>query len=194
MKVYTKTGDEGMTSLVDGTRVSKCDERVEAYGTVDELVAFTALLRDELRGEELPGDDYYTVSGTVVDIVAQLGRVECTLMTLSALLAAGESGRERLPQLKDEDTIFLEQRIDAMQEEVGMVSDFTIAGGCREVSLCHVCRTVCRRAERAALRADARYGVDKAALVWLNRLSDYFYLLGRLLTKHFGIEEEYWRP
>ena len=183
MKVYTKTGDDGTTSLIGGQRVQKFDERVEAYGATDELTAFTALLCDELRGRE-----------RFVATVDELETIESRLMTVSALLAIGEGGEGSVPPLTPENIEALEKRIDAMQAAVSPIAKFTIAGGCREVSLCHVCRTVCRRAERAALRADARFGVDKTALVWLNRLSDYFYLLGRLLTEQLGIEERLWRP
>lgn len=183
MKVYTKTGDNGTTSLIGGERVPKYDERVEAYGATDELTAFTALLCDELRGD-----------AALQATVAELERIEARLMSVSALLATGRGGEGSVPPLSDEETAFLEECIDTMQASVSPIAKFTIAGGRREVSLCHVCRTVCRRAERAALRADARYGVDKSALVWLNRLSDYFYLLGRLLTEHFGVEERLWHP
>ena len=183
MKVYTKTGDDGTTSLIGGERVPKFDERVEAYGAVDELTAFTALLCDELRA-----------GGGFAATVGELERIESQLMTVAALLAVGKGGETGVPQLGEGEITFLEERIDAMQAEVQPIVRFTIPGGSREVSLCHVCRTVCRRAERAALRADARFGADAAALVWLNRLSDYFYLLGRLLTERLGIDERLWRP
>ena len=88
----------------------------------------------------------------------------------------------------------LEHRIDAMQALVPPITKFTIPGGNAVVSMCHVCRTVCRRAERASLRAAQKYGADSTALVYLNRLSDYFYLLGRVLTEHFGVEEQLWIP
>lgn len=89
---------------------------------------------------------------------------------------------------------WLEHRIDAMQALVPPITKFTIPGGNAVVSMCHVCRTVCRRAERASLRAAQKYGADSTALVYLNRLSDYFYLLGRVLTEHFGVEEQLWIP
>lgn len=183
MKVYTKTGDDGTTSLIGGERVSKFDERVEAYGATDELTAFTALLCDELRGEE-----------TMSEIVDELEGLESCLMTVSALLAVGPGGEGSVPPLGEDAVSALERRIDAMQSEVPVIAVFTIPGGCRAVSLCHICRTVCRRAERAALRADAVYGVDRMALVWLNRLSDYFYLLGRCLSVRLGVGEHLWRP
>lgn len=183
MKVYTKTGDDGTTSLIGGERVSKFDERVEAYGATDELTAFAALLCDELRSDQ-----------RFADVVGELESIESRLMTVSALLAVGSGGEQCVPPLKPEEIVALESRIDAMQAAVTPIARFTIPGGCRAVSLCHVCRTVCRRAERAALRADARFGVDKTALVWLNRLSDYFYLLGRLLSERLGVEERLWQP
>lgn len=183
MKIYTKTGDKGMTSLIGGERVFKSDERVEAYGTVDELTAFTALLADELRAD-----------ASAAVWVDDLNRILSRLMSVEALLATGASGSDKVAPLPAEAVSWLEGRIDALQSALMPIDKFTLPGGHRAVSLCHVCRTVCRRAERAALRADARYGVDASALVWLNRLSDYFYTLGRTLTAHYEVEETLWIP
>jgi len=183
MKVYTKTGDGGTTSLIGGERVPKFDERVEAYGDVDELTAFTALLGDMLRGDT-----------GLSEYVSDIERIVSQLMTVASLLAVGTGGEGKIASLKPETVEFLEKRIDAMQAAVAPITKFTVPGGCREVSMCHVCRTVCRRAERAALRANERYGVDKSAIVWLNRLSDWFYLLGRVLTEYFEVDEVLWRP
>ena len=184
MKVYTKTGDRGTTSLIGGERVSKTDERVEAYGTVDELTAFVALLSDRLR----------EASSAPAGIVEELNRIQSRLMTVEALLASDPAGCKQVPPLPEDAVSWLETRIDAMQAEVPPIDKFTIPGGHTAVSLCHVCRTVCRRAERAALRADEKYGTDAIVLMWLNRLSDYFYLLGRTLTEHYGVEETLWIP
>lgn len=183
MKVYTKTGDKGMTSLIGGERVFKCDERVEAYGSVDELSAFVALLADRLRPD-----------AALASHVEELNCILSRLMTVEALLATGEGGRDKMAPLAPECVAWLEACIDTMQAALPPIDKFTIPGGHEAVSLCHVCRTVCRRAERAALRADQRYGVDATALVWLNRLSDYFYLLGRTLTAHYRVEETLWIP
>ena len=183
MKVYTKTGDKGMTSLIGGERVFKTDERVEAYGSVDELAAFTALLADNMRAD----------AALTVD-VDDLNRILSRLMSVEALLAVGESGSDKVTPLAPETISWLEERIDALQENLKPIDKFTIPGGNAVVSMCHVCRTVCRRAERAALRADAKYGVDPTVLVWLNRLSDYFYLLGRSLTARYAVEEVLWIP
>ena len=182
-KVYTKTGDKGMTSLVGGERVFKTDERVEAYGSVDELASFAALLADNLRPD-----------AALTPCVDDLNRILSRLMTVEALLATGQSGSGKVASLDPGVIGWLEGRIDAMQEALPPIDKFTIPGGNAAVSLCHVCRTVCRRAERAALRADAKYGVDATALVWLNRLSDYFYLLGRTLTAHYEVKEVLWIP
>ena len=179
MKVYTKTGDKGMTSLIGGERVFKTDERVEAYGSVDELAAFTALLCDNMRSD-----------AALTPYVDDLNRILSRLMTVEALLARGKSGCEKAPEA----VTWLEGRIDALQAAVPPIDKFTIPGGNAVVSMCHVCRTVCRRAERAALRADEKYGTDAEALMFLNRLSDYFYALGRMLTAHYEVDETLWIP
>ncbi len=184
MKVYTKKGDKGLTSLVGGERVFKTDERVEAYGTVDELAAFAALLGDNMRAE-----------AALSPYVDDLNRILSRLMTVEALLACGKTGCGKVAPLAPEAVTWLEGRIDAMQDALKPIDKFTIPGGNAVVSMCHVCRTVCRRAERAALRADEKYGTDATVLMWLNRLSDYFYLLcERAPTEHYGVEETLWIP
>ncbi|MFR0773516.1 MAG: cob(I)yrinic acid a,c-diamide adenosyltransferase [Alistipes finegoldii] len=183
MKIYTKTGDKGTTSLVGGERVFKTDERVEAYGSVDELAAFTALLCDNMRSD-----------AALTPYVDDLNRILSRLMTVEALLARGKSGCEKVAPLAPEAVTWLEGRIDALQAAVPPIDKFTIPGGNAVVSMCHVCRTVCRRAERAALRADEKYGTDAEALMFLNRLSDYFYALVRMLTAHYEVDETLWIP
>ncbi len=183
MKVYTKTGDRGTTSLIGGERVFKSDERVEAYGTVDELSACAALLNDFMRDE-----------AALAEYVGQLNWILSRLMSVEAALAKGGEESSKIKPLPEEIVSWVEEHIDALQAEVRPIDKFTIPGGNKAVSLCHVCRTVCRRAEREALRADQKYGVDPVALKFLNRLSDYFYLLGRRLTDYFEVEEILWIP
>ena len=184
MKIYTKTGDQGTTSLVGGERVFKTDERVEAYGSVDELTAFVALLTDHLRGDV-----------GLEPRVWELARIASQLMTVAATLAVGEGGADKVKGIDAEAVKFLEEAIDRMQASVKPITKFTIPGGHRVVSLCHVCRTVCRRAERASLCAAALHPTISAnTLAYLNRLSDYFYLLGRTLTEYFSVEETLWIP
>ncbi|MBE6210530.1 MAG: cob(I)yrinic acid a,c-diamide adenosyltransferase [Rikenellaceae bacterium] len=183
MKIYTKRGDDGTTSLIGGERVPKYDPRVEAYGSVDELMAFTALLGDMMRGEV-----------KLTKYVESIDRINCALMSVASLLAVGEGGADKVAPLDEAKCAALESEIDQMQSLVQPITKFTIPGGCRVVSQCHVCRTVCRRAERAVLRAGAEFGVDRGVQTYLNRLSDWFYLLGRVLTEHFAVCERLWIP
>lgn len=183
MKIYTKGGDKGRTSLIGGERVAKTDSRVEAYGTVDELTAYTALLADMLMEDE-----------RMDDCTQMLRHIESHLMTVASLLAVGEGGQDKVAALNDASVEMLEQWIDSMQEALPAIDKFTIPGGDRRLSMCHVCRTVCRRAERAALRADKEYGVAECSKVYLNRLSDLFYVLGRTITLRAQVEEILWRP
>ena len=183
MKIYTKGGDKGRTSLIGGERVAKTDSRVEAYGTVDELTSFTSLLADMLMEDE-----------RFDDCTELLRKVESHLMTVASLLAVGEGGEDKVAALKDASVEELEQWIDRLQEALPAIDKFTIPGGDRRLSMCHVCRTVCRRAERATLRADKEYGVAECAKVYLNRLSDLFYVLGRTITLRAEVEEILWRP
>ncbi len=183
MKIYTKQGDGGLTSLIGGERVFKTDARVEAYGTVDELTAFVAMLADLLNKEE--GMESY---------VKELRTMLAEAMTVEALLAVGEGGEGKVQPLPETCITRLEEAIDRMQSEVPPLTKFTLPGGHPILSMCHICRTVSRRAEREALRADREHEVDSAVKSWLNRLSDYFYLLGRRLTLALGVEEVEWIP
>ena len=141
------------------------------------------VLTDRIRGD-----------AALAAYVEDLNRILSRLMSVEALLATGEAGSDKVSPLAPEAVSWLESRIDTMQAALKPIDKFTVPGGDTAVSLCHVCRTVCRRAERAALRADAKYGVDSTALVWLNRLSDYFYLLGRTLTAYYDVRETLWIP
>lgn len=184
MKIYTKQGDSGLTSLIGGERVFKTDSRVEAYGTVDELTAYVAMLADLLDREE--GLTHY---------VAELRKILSVGMTVEALLAVGEGGKGKVLPLAPEHVFELETAIDRMQEEVPPITKFTLPGGHPILSMCHICRTVSRRAEREALRAARDHeGIDPEVKRWLNRLSDYFYLLGRRLTMELQVEEVEWIP
>ena len=183
MKIYTKTGDNGTTALIGGERVKKYDLRVEAYGTVDELTSYIALLSDMLIEDERTE----SMSG-------ELRQIESQLMTVAALLAVGNGGEGKVTPIAAERIEALECAIDRMQAELPSITKFTIPGGHHMVSLCHVCRTVCRRAERAALRAGDISRIDSSATIYLNRLSDYLYTLGRLLTVRLKVEEHLWIP
>ncbi|MFI3320856.1 MAG: cob(I)yrinic acid a,c-diamide adenosyltransferase [Rikenellaceae bacterium] len=183
MKVYTKGGDKGKTSLIGGSRVSKCDSRVEAYGTVDELSAFVALLADRMRDNE-----------KLSIYVEDLDRINSQLMTVEAHLAADESSVKTLPEISNSAVEYLENRIDEMQAKLEPITKFTIPGGHELVSLSHVCRTVCRRSERRSIAASAEYPICENVVVYLNRLSDYLYLIGRSLSAELGAKEILWIP
>ena len=185
MKVYTKTGDSGKTSLVGGRRVPKTDDRLEAYGAIDEFSAFLANLRDNINAETLLND-------MVQEEKDELVWVQSRLMVVSSHLASDIEFYDKLPKIKDEDINRVEDAIDRISEQLEPLTKFTIAGGHTIVSLSHIARTVCRRAERCSLRVAEKESVDSNPLVFLNRLSDYLYVLGRLLTLKLEISEIYW--
>lgn len=164
---YTKTGDRGETSLIGGKRVPKYDDRVEAYGTVDELSAFIGVLND--------------LDGVTEAIRETLSVVQNKLFVLESHFALDKSSEvsKMIPLLEDADVAFLERRIDAMNAELPELKAFVIPGGNRRASMAHVCRTVCRRAERQGWRLASHEEVDAIDLRYLNRLSDYFFVLAR---------------
>ncbi|MBR1784015.1 MAG: cob(I)yrinic acid a,c-diamide adenosyltransferase [Bacteroidales bacterium] len=162
--IYTRTGDHGTTSLVGGSRVDKDDLRVEAYGTVDELNSHVGLLAEMLGGEEK----------------ADLKRVQLNLFTIQTLLATEDKDLyARLPQLADAEVDALERKIDSLNAALPKLNSFVIPGGCAEGAQCHVCRTVCRRAERRVVSMARVHEVDAVLLRYLNRLSDYLFVLSR---------------
>lgn len=183
MKVYTKSGDKGTTALVGGDRVSKDDIRVEAYGTVDELSAFIGLLGDKLKAKE-----------QTAEYVEELYSINSMLMNVEAHLAAGDNLSFKLPEISVSSIELLESSIDNMQALVPQITNFTIPGGHEIVSLCHVCRTICRRAERRSISASKIFEINDLVVTYLNRLSDYFYLLGRVTAVALGADEILWRP
>jgi cob(I)alamin adenosyltransferase len=123
-----------------------------------------------------------------------LAAIESQLMSVAALLAVGKGGEGKVAPIADERITMLEEAIDRMQAELPAITKFTIPGGHRALSLCHVCRTICRRAERAALRVADVAEVDSSATIYLNRLSDYLYTLGRVVTERLKVEEKLWIP
>lgn len=177
-RIYTKTGDRGQTVLFGGRRVPKSHLRVDAYGTVDELNSFIGLLRDAVRDEP------------VRELLAQ---VQNRLFTLGAHLASDPAKHPPTPDLLPEDVQLLESAIDAMHAELPPLKNFILPGGHPTVSTCHVCRTVCRRAERLVVALHRKAPVDEIALQYLNRLSDYFFVLARKLGQDLGVEEVVWK-
>lgn len=180
MKIYTKTGDGGTTSLIGGTRLSKSHVRIEAYGTVDELNCYIGLLRD------LPVNEFRR---------ELLKEIQDRLFTVGSHLAS-ESGQTKkiLPDLLDEDIILLENEMDSIDAIVPKLRAFVLPGGHQSVSFCHVARTVCRRTERAVIKLAQEEEVEEIVIRYLNRLSDYLFMLCRVTTYELGIEEVTWQP
>lgn len=176
--IYTKTGDKGTTSLVGGSRVSKDDVRVEAYGTVDELNSHIGLLAELIKPM---GGGYYD----------ELKAVQNNLFTLQTLLATeDEEICRRLPQLDENEVEMLERQIDTISDMLPKLHNFVIAGGNTTGAQCHVCRTVCRRAERCVVTLSRETHVDDVLLRYLNRLSDFLFVLARRAVLMDGKEED----
>lgn len=180
MKVYTKTGDKGTTALIGGKRVSKYHFRLEAYGTIDELMAYTGLLYDQLIIQE--DKDLFI-------------KIQDRLMTCASILAADCDDCEKdLPQITEKDIQLLEKEIDKMDKSLPQLSYFVLPGGHTTVSFCHIARTVCRRCERLAIRVNEEAGSCDWVVKYLNRLSDFFFVFGRKLNKDLNVEEIPWIP
>jgi cob(I)alamin adenosyltransferase len=179
-KIYTKTGDKGQTSLLGGTRVPKHHVRIEAYGTVDELNSHIGLLRDVI-------DDNATTQLLI--------GIQDRLFTIGSHLAADpEKNKMVLPPIDEQDVRTLEQAIDEITAQVPEMKSFVLPGGNIYVSYSHIARCVCRRAERAVLRLSESEKVDDIHVKYLNRLSDYLFMLSRWLTMKLKAREIPWTP
>ena len=192
MKIYTRTGDKGSTSLVGGSRVSKCDDRLESYGAVDELMAHLGHLYDKISVCEADGKEFH---GHAPEIKESILEILDRLMSMASLLAAEDSTAKKLPQLSAEDVSRLEQWTDKLLDGLPSLTRFTLPLGHVLVSYTHVCRTVCRRAERCIVRSSA--SCDNATPqveAYINRLSDYLYALGRRATFDLNVSEVAWEP
>ncbi|MCU0434238.1 MAG: cob(I)yrinic acid a,c-diamide adenosyltransferase [Bacteroidia bacterium] len=180
MKIYTKTGDKGQTSLIGGTRVPKHHIRIEAYGTVDELNSWIGVLRDTIADT------------TVTELLIE---IQDRLFTMGSLLAADpEKSKMKLPELEEGDVTRLEQAIDTMNATLPPMRSFVLPGGNLIVSHCHVARCVCRRAERCVTHLSETAAVSELITRYLNRLSDYLFVLSRKLSHDLGAVETPWKP
>lgn len=179
MKIYTKTGDKGLTSLFGGKRVPKHHLRIEAYGTVDELNSYIGLIRDQ----KIDSDTFNV-----------LIEIQDRLFTLGSMLAT-EPGNDKVkvPQLFEEDIVLLENEIDKMNETLPEMRSFVLPGGHQTVSFCHLARCVCRRAERLAVHLAEVEQVQELIVKYLNRLSDYLFVLSRKLTQDNNAKEIPWK-
>lgn len=180
MKIYTKTGDKGQTSLIGGTRVPKHHIRIEAYGTVDELNSWMGLLRDMIENA--------ATKALVIEI-------QDRLFTIGSILASDpEKSKMKLPELHADDILRLEKEIDAIDSSVPPMKSFILPGGHPTVSHCHIARCICRRAERHIIHLSEEAAVSELVIQYLNRLSDYLFMLSRQLTQDLGAEEIPWKP
>ncbi len=180
MKIYTKTGDQGITSLLGGVRVPKSDIRIDAYGTVDELNSFIGLLKDQ------------EVNARRSDFLKE---IQDRLFTIGADLAT-VPGKDKVkkPDLHVEDVALLETEMDKMEAELSPLKAFILPGGHQSVSFCHLARTVCRRAERITVELASLEPVSELVIQYLNRLSDFLFVLGRKMASELEVEEVTWRP
>ena len=187
MKIYTKTGDKGTTALFGGTRVKKYNLRIESYGTVDELNSYIGLIKDQ----EISND-----------IKESLLKVQNDLFTVGAMLATPpeketlKSGKERLniPKIDEDSILFLENEIDKMEAVLPQMTHFILPGGHQSVSFCHIARCVCRRAERLSVELNDEEKIQNDIIIYLNRLSDFLFVLARMLSKDLLVEEIKWIP
>jgi len=181
MKIYTKTGDQGLTSLIGGTRVPKSSLRIDCYGTVDELNSYLGLLRDQEVNAARRG---------------LLKEIQDRLFTIGSHLATdpGQDAHKRLPDLHAADVALLETEMDQMNEVLAPLRAFVLPGGHPAVSFGHVARCVCRRAERLAVELRENSPVEDLVVMYLNRLSDYLFVLSRAMAHDLGVEEVTWKP
>lgn len=186
MKIYTKTGDKGQTSLYGGTRISKASARVEAYGTIDELNAFIGVAKSQIENEET---------------IQQLKKIQFDLFTVGSesatptdkLLLA--NGKSRLPLIiSEKEIVELENWMDEMETQLEPLQYFILPGGGKAATALHVARTICRRAERALVFLNETEEIRPELIKYLNRLSDYLFVLGRFASKNQNETEEFWNP
>lgn len=181
MKIYTKTGDKGTSSLLGGTRVSKSNERLEAYGTTDELNSFIALLLSKITDKH--------------PAFSLLRKSQSLLFEIGASLATEENKQHLYqPSLTEQDITDLESAMDQMTEGLPVQKYFILPAPQESVALAHVCRTVCRRAERSVIAIPEHTLLHPLLIPYLNRLSDYFFVLSRQLSKDTDTDEVYWIP
>ncbi len=180
MKIYTRKGDEGKTGLIGGTRIPKNAIRIDSYGTVDELNSYIGVVRDYEIGEVYK---------------KQLIEIQDRLFTIGSSLASDPNkSNMKIPDLKESDVQILEKWMDEMDEQLPEMRFFVLPGGNHAVSFCHVARCVCRRAERIIVELNETEFVAPLVLSYMNRLSDYLFVLGRKITQDLNVEEQPWHP
>lgn len=179
MKIYTKTGDTGSTALINGTRVSKANLRIESYGTVDELNAQIGVVMEFITEQKWK---------------MFFDAIQNQLFVIGSQLAAGENNTYPLPEIKENYITDLENAIDDLDNELVPLKFFILPAGHLSVAQCHVARCVCRRAERNIVALSEIESVDLKIIKYMNRLSDFLFTFARYLGKYYEIEEKAWKP
>ena len=190
--IYTKTGDKGETALIGGKRVPKFHPRIEAYGSVDELMAHTTMLRDLLdewdRAQDSPVPEAAAISDDLLRIL------DIQMSTASHLAADCKDCPVSLPEIKEAEVEYLEVKIDEMDASLPPLTSFLIPGGHPVVAQAHIVRTVCRRVERSILKISEEFEIEDIILRYFNRMSDYFFVLSRKISAILGIIQKPWKP
>ena len=195
IKIYTKTGDNGATSLIGGTKVPKSHLRIESYGTIDELNSFIGLLGDHL--DLLASTATPSVGAAFAETHNRLREIQDRLFTIGSSLACDPEKETTMsiPDLREQDTETLEKNIDSMESHLPPMKAFLLPGGHIAVSTAHIVRCVCRRAERSCVRMqEEKLFVEPLVIRYLNRLSDYFFVLSRYTAQLLQVDETPWKP
>jgi cob(I)alamin adenosyltransferase len=178
MKIYTRKGDAGTTSLIGGTQVAKFHYRIAAYGSTDELNAQVGAVRDAIEDSQIR-DFLYTIQNN--------------LFIIGSILASDGRNQMKLPEIGENDVEVLEKEIDQIEQQLPALRNFILPGGHSLISHCHIARTVCRRAERKTVQLNENERVNPMIITYLNRLSDYFFVLARLMAQKLGVKEVTWK-
>jgi len=179
MRIYTKTGDKGKTSLLSGERVEKSDARINAYGTIDELNSFIGFLNTLELAERHK---------------IFLKEIQNKLFNLGSLLAVRKAVSFKIPEIKENDILLLENEIDSLNKDIPKLKEFIIPGGDIVSAQCHICRSICRRAERLVVEISEKESINDLIVKYLNRLSDYFFVLARKNIYEKHLSETVWKP
>ena len=178
MKIYTRKGDSGQTSLIDGDMVNKHNLSVDAYGTIDELNSFLGLLKDYIKDDKIK------------DI---LNKIQIKLFSIGSILASGKNKNiSEKVKIEKKDVEYIELEIDRLNKDLPELKNFVIPGGHKTSSYSHVCRSICRRAERKISELNNKSSVDSNILAYVNRLSDFFFVLSRFLKHSDNVSESHW--
>ena len=178
MKIYTRKGDSGRTSLIDGDIVNKHNLSVDAYGTIDELNSFLGLLKDYIKDDKIK------------DI---LNKIQIKLFSIGSILASGKNKNiSEKVKIEKKDVEYIELEIDRLNKDLPELKNFVIPGGHKTSSYSHVCRSICRRAERKISELNNKSSVDSNILAYVNRLFDFFFVLSRFIKYSDNVSESHW--